>query len=137
MVGTTAVLNIAAGFGLLASSYGWYVENKIDKNQHYKPVCDISDHISCSKPIKSKYAKLLGVPNASLGVGFYSAVPILAVLKCNKLLLGGSALSLLFSAYGGYVSYKLKTLCPVCCVSHLANIALFVASYQRACCGAP
>jgi hypothetical protein len=73
------------GFGI--SLYTYLLEEKIKRVPDYKPVCDISDRISCTKPMKSPYATLFYFSNAIVGMVFYALVALLALLEMHKLLI--------------------------------------------------
>jgi hypothetical protein len=51
---TTIFLISAVGFGI--SVYAYFVEQALVNNQKYKAVCDLSDVISCTKPLLSPYS---------------------------------------------------------------------------------
>lgn len=96
-----------AGTGLCASLYSLYVEKRLEKNSTYKPLCDISDTISCSKPFMSPYTKLLGISNAYLGILVYSCVIALILLGYKQLVFYGASNSCsFFSFYGLYFVYR-------------------------------
>ena len=57
------VLLAVLGFGI--SLYTYITEQKVKLNPEYKPVCDLSDRISCSKPMKSQYANIFFLSNAA------------------------------------------------------------------------
>ncbi|MDZ4150874.1 vitamin K epoxide reductase family protein, partial [Methylicorpusculum sp.] len=69
--------------GFVVSLYAYFIEKKIAQNAAYKPFCDISATISCSKPILSSYGKLFGISNALLGVGYYFVFLVLLVLQAK------------------------------------------------------
>lgn len=121
------ILSIA---GLLVSLYGFYVELKLAKNPEYKPMCDISDMASCTKPFKSDFGKMLGVSNTLLGVFFYAGIALLTVLGYHQLVLIGVAAACIFSLFLAYILYfKIQTLCLICTVTYAINAGLLIASW--------
>ncbi|MCH6575124.1 MAG: hypothetical protein IH795_07960 [Bacteroidetes bacterium] len=52
-------ITILAILGLVVSAYAVYLEKKVKADPNYNPLCDISDKISCSKPIVSLYGGTL------------------------------------------------------------------------------
>lgn len=121
---------LIALIGAAISTYASIVEQKIKDNPEYKPACDLSDIISCSKPMASPYSKLFFVSNTWLGLAYYGCMIILAIMNYATiafyLACGGVAMSAVF-AYLLY--FKIKALCLVCTSIYLVNIALLVATY--------
>ena len=78
---------ILAVIGFCISVYAYIVEQKIKKNADYKPACDLSDRISCSKVIQSPYASLFSLSNAQAGVIYYILVAILALFRLKTVLI--------------------------------------------------
>lgn len=126
------ILSIAitalAGFAL--SLYGYFIEGKILQNPAYKPACDLSDRVSCSKPILSKYGKLFFVSNTLVGMGFYSLVFLLALLGLSQLIFLSACAALGASLVLAYILYfKVGSFCLLCHAIYFVNIVLFVLSY--------
>jgi len=116
--------------GVLLSIYAYHTEIKIRANKKYKPVCDISKNISCTKAFQSKYGKLFGVPNSLLGIFFYILIILLSFFSL-KIVFYLAILSVLGSTVLSYFSYyKLKTFCVVCTSIYIVNILLLIFSYQ-------
>ncbi len=111
------------GFGI--SLYTYLLEQKVKKMPHYKPMCDISDKISCTKPMKSFYASLFYVSNALLALIFYALIFILGMLQLKPFLmvivLGGCVMSC-FLAYLLY--FRIKSLCILCTALYVINFLL-------------
>lgn len=52
---TNFYINLFAFLGLLAALYSYYVKMRYLKDPHkYRAVCDINEHVSCSKVLSSK-----------------------------------------------------------------------------------
>lgn len=121
---------IIASLGALLSLYALKVERKMSTTQSYRAVCDLSDHISCSKAFSSPYGHVFGVPNSLLGLGFYAFVLAVSFTVYSAYLVYFTALSLLFSVYLAYLSYiKMKNYCLVCNGVYVINILLLVLSW--------
>jgi len=116
-----------ASLGFCISLYTYIIEKKIKETPEFKPVCDISDRISCSKPIKSSYSNIFFFSNAIVGMAFYVVVALLAILQVEWLLLlvtiGGSIVSC-FLAYLLY--FKVKSLCLLCTSLYIINFLLLL-----------
>jgi len=114
-----------AVIGILLSLYALYVEQKVRKNIHYKAFCDISDHISCTKAVGSRYGKLLYLPNAFFGVLFYILIILFWSLPELQFIL--ALVGLIISIVLAYISYILqKNFCLVCSTIYLVNILIFI-----------
>ena len=122
---------VLALLGLLVSFYAYRLEKKLKTDQNYKATCDISDTISCSKPILSEYGEIFGFSNALLGMLFYSLMAILAFMNKINLLFYLSIASLIASAFLAYLLYfRIKTLCLICTTIYAINILLFLVIYS-------
>lgn len=114
-------------FGFAISLYSFVLEQRLKTIPSYKPFCDISDRISCSKPLKSSYAHLFGFSNAALGVIFYALVCALAYLEATTLLFGVLLAGCIASCYLAYLLYvKIGSFCLVCTATYLINFAMLI-----------
>ncbi len=125
----TLVLIIAL-IGLAISIYGIKVEQSIQENKFYKPACDISNKISCSRPMLSEYNKMLGISNIWACALYYCVIiastfmelPILPLI----LSIVGCAVSVVFA----YILYfKIHSFCLICTSLYAINIALMIACF--------
>jgi len=143
------VLLYVAGIGL--STYAYYVEYQLEHQTDYKPMCDIDETISCSKPFNSTFGRGFGivgnlmgdeghplnVPNSVYGIGFYSFLGMLFILGGRSRFLAEFQFYLLIlancvSVYLGYLLYAvLKTLCVVCFATYIVNFLLLLIVYCR------
>lgn len=145
--------------GIALSVYALYVEHESSKaqmlDQEYEALCDIKWlGVSCSKVFNSKYGRMmsyfgivpnghtLDVPNAALGILFYSCVFILPYLKPipkqakKVLLMLAATLSCATSAFLGYILVTvLKDLCLVCTSTYVVNFFIFVLAARDLCAG--
>ncbi|ENN71153.1 vitamin K epoxide reductase complex subunit 1 [Dendroctonus ponderosae] len=121
--------------GLGLSLYSYTVELAMEGNKNYKPYCDISPHMSCTKAFGSSYGKGLGIfgensifnkPNSFFGIVFYSMVATLSLV--NSPITVTASLVLIISSnfaslYFMYVLYFiLKDLCLVCIGTYIVNV---------------
>ena len=110
----TLLLILLSFIGLCVSYYAYTVGQALKKDPNYKPVCNISDRISCTKPIESPYGKLLGVSNSILGLIFYPIMALLAVVANDISLLIIASGLLLFTIYLAYILFvKVRSLCII------------------------
>lgn len=127
--------------GLLAATIGMYIAIHIYQSKRGKRKLMCPRGHDCTKVVTSRYSKTLGVPNETLGVGYYVVVagffasvlafPILDtdVLQFSVAL--GALLGVLFSLYLLYVqAFKLRTWCIWCLIS--ACMTIFLASAASA-----
>ena len=125
-----SVISIAM-IGLVISAYGYFVESRIQADPTYKPACDISDIVSCSKPIRSKYGKLFLFSNTSLGFGYYTSMISLAAIDYAYLsfflAIGGICASAIF-AY--ILFFKIRAFCLICMSVYAVNVALLIATFM-------
>ena len=121
---------LLAAAGWLLSLYALFIEKRLKQNSHYKPFCDISDNISCTKPIMSQYGKLFGISNAFLGTGFYLLLFLVAWRGFAQATFWLSVIACLGSLIFAYILYiKVRTFCLICNALYLINIGLLISSY--------
>ncbi|MBR9699950.1 vitamin K epoxide reductase family protein [Candidatus Woesearchaeota archaeon] len=117
---------ILALIGLILSLYSLYVERRYAKKP-FRPICDISENISCTKAFSSKYGKHFNIPNPIYGIAFYSSLFLF-----QEYLLYLTALGVAISLYLAYISYiRQKNFCVICSLTYVINILLFIAAYLR------
>ena len=121
---------IVSIFGLLLSVYAFSVEKKTEKSKSYKPLCDISKNISCTKAFDSKYGSLTGISNSFAGIFFYLIVFLLAFFGQLNYIFYLAIISIIGSFYLVYTQItKIKSFCLVCSGIYLVNLLLLVFSY--------
>ncbi len=126
------VIMILAGVGFVLSVYGVYVERKIKQDPSYKPACDLSDMVSCSKPILSPYGNMFIVSNALIGSAFYAGVLVLALLGYKTLLLYAACAAVMGSVPLAYILYaKIKSVCLLCTAIYVVNIFMLVTVWRE------
>ncbi len=118
---------VFAFIGLFLSLYAFRIQKHLKRIPSYKPICDLSDRVSCSRALTSKESALLFLPNSFYGMFYYF---ILIICISESLILYAhilSTLALLVSMYLAYILYfKQKNFCLVCWAVHVINVVLFV-----------
>jgi len=132
-----------AGIGL--SAFALYVEKKMEEDENFVPMCDISEEISCSVVFSSKYARGFGLigpylgeehplnqPNPVYGVAFFSIMAFLSLFNRRFIATLQVLLSLASCAMSCYLGYLLhfviKSVCLICVATYAVNFLLFVFS---------
>ena len=120
-----------ASAGLLVSAYGYFIEKQIEKNPTYKPICDISEKISCSKPFLSPYGKVMNISNTVFGIIFYTTLLVFSVLEYKMFLFYLSIIAVAVSVYLAYILYfKIRSFCLLCSAIYGINLGLLLVSYS-------
>lgn len=128
------LLFILAIAGLFIASYSLY--------DHYQPlgkgVCNISEAINCDIVNKGPYSEFFGVPVALLGILFYLVLIFISGILVfrkekneffQKILIYISGFGVIFSlSLGVFVYYRLRAVCPVCILSYITIITIFILS---------
>lgn len=126
------IIYILAFIGFFVAAYAVSLERNIKGNRSYKPACDISDGISCSKVVNSPYSAIFGISNALLGVIYYALIIFFQAFGFTGMVFYMAALGSLFSLYLAFVLYtRIKTFCVVCTTSYIATFLLLVTSYYQ------
>jgi uncharacterized membrane protein len=86
----TTVISLSCLVGVLLSAYALLVEVKAEHDSKYEALCDISEHVSCTKVFMSEYGRGFGVigwmlgedsplnvPNSVFGIIFYTIIGVL------------------------------------------------------------
>jgi vitamin-K-epoxide reductase (warfarin-sensitive) len=88
--------------------------------------CDINSHWDCGIVNHSRYAEVLHIPVAAIGIAGYLALAVLALAERRLLTLLASATGCVFALYLTSIEYfHLQVWCLYCVISQLA-IALIV-----------
>ncbi|XP_046388368.1 vitamin K epoxide reductase complex subunit 1-like protein 1 [Ischnura elegans] len=134
--------------GILLSYYAYIVETKKEEDENYEAMCDISEHMSCSKAFSSRFGKGFGVigsvlgensvlnqPNSIYGILFYSIVGVLATLEsaaASRILFWVCLFSNLASIYLAYIlAFILHDFCVVCISTYIVNAVITFLAYFR------
>lgn len=90
------------------------------------------EHGGCAVLFRSPRARLLGIPNALLGLGLYALLAAGLVLEWPPILLAALTVpAVAMSAFLGYSLIVNRRECRICWVGHIANGVLFVALIFR------
>lgn len=86
--------------------------------------CDINSHWDCGVVNHSRYAELLHVPVAAIGIAGYLALALVALARRRGLTLAASVAGLAFALYLSSIeAYRLEVWCLYCVISQV-TIAL-------------
>jgi len=95
--------------------------------------CVESAEVNCDIVNTSEYSELMGIPIATLGIGFYATALVLVILAlrrregAHRLLLGAGVCSVLYSAFLFYISKtQLGFVCAWCIRLYAVNAALLI-----------
>ncbi|XP_020286610.1 vitamin K epoxide reductase complex subunit 1 [Pseudomyrmex gracilis] len=131
-----AGLVTACVIGLVLSYYAYLVETKREHDSSYEPMCDISEHISCTKVFMSEYGKGFGlmpknsmfnVPNSIYGLLFYTQMSIFSMINdyaFSGVVVALGLLSNIGSIYLAYLLYMFNDICVVCISTYVVNAAI-------------
>jgi len=123
---------ILAITGFIISFYAYFTETKLKEDASYKPVCDISERISCSKPLQSEYANLFFISNTIVGIIFYVSIAILAFFNMAAAIFYAAIASGVATIYLAYLLYfKVQSLCIVCTSLYVVNALILFFSYKE------
>ncbi|XP_069703144.1 vitamin K epoxide reductase complex subunit 1 [Periplaneta americana] len=136
-------IHLVCFFGLGLSYYAYVVETAKEHDENYVAMCDISEHMSCSKAFMSPYGKGFGLirhifgedsflnqPNSIGGMIFYVIIIGLNVVNnpsIVKLMTLLAAVSNLASVYLACILYfVLYDFCFVCVSTYVVNFLLLI-----------
>jgi len=117
-----SVLGVA---GVLVSAYVWY------KQVTSGPVLCLGP--GCAEVIRSRYGRLMGIPNGALGVAYFVSVALIPLLDAyipdlRPLAVLVTSLALVLYLYLAYLQvFVLRALCSWCLTSAGLTAAIFVA----------
>jgi uncharacterized membrane protein len=122
MVALSLIVGAAAALAALYGHYrvlpGWLTGPEI---------CRLEDG-GCAVLFRSPRARLLGVPNAALGVVMYALLAIGLILDWPPALLAFFTLpAVAMSVFLGYSLIVNGHQCRICWAGHIANVVLFAA----------
>ncbi|XP_018497422.1 vitamin K epoxide reductase complex subunit 1 [Galendromus occidentalis] len=142
---------VFCAMGIGVSMYALYVEvNKIT-TPAYKPMCDISEHVKCSRVLVSEYSRgfgLLGsffgadsplnMSNCAFGIVFYMIVFCLGFIHQPTVLyltVWFVVLAYVMSMYlMAVLIFVLSDFCVVCATIYAINTLLMLATFSRYSC---
>ncbi|XP_012220287.1 vitamin K epoxide reductase complex subunit 1-like protein 1 [Linepithema humile] len=148
-VGNSALRKLNTGIlsacviGLGLSYYAYVVETNKEQDDSYEALCDISEHISCTKVFMSEYGKGFGlipknsifnIPNSLYGLAFYTQVAILSMINnytCSAAVVVLGILSNIGSIYLAHILYIFNDICVVCISTYIVNAAITYFSIKK------
>ena len=109
--------------------YGVY-KNWIRPHQIWIPTfCELNSN-QCVSIVDTKYGRLLGLPNALIGIFLFLSYAIILICVALKyidpiipLYIGG--FTIIIGLYLVYGLYRLRVVCKVCLLVHLLNAIIF------------
>src|SRR5438105_14304268 len=108
------IIFILAILGLIIALYGITVERALKQDMQYKAACDISDTISCTRPMLSQYNSMLGISNSLAAAIYYAIIIALILLQQSQLLMFVITGGLIATAVFAYILYfKIRSLCLI------------------------
>jgi uncharacterized membrane protein len=127
LIALSLVVGICASMAALYGHYrvlpGWLTGPRI---------CQL-EHGGCAVLFRSPRARLLGVPNAALGILLYAVLAVGLLLGWPTTLLALLTLpAVAMSAFLGYSLIVNKRECRICWAGHIANATLFATLSARA-----
>ena len=126
------ILAMLAIIGLLTSVYTYYVEQKLNVDPNYKPICDISDKVSCSRTFQSQYANLFLVSNALAGLGYYALILLLHFFAATNLLFYLVLAGCMASIGLAYILlFKVKSYCLLCITTYVVNFLMLLVVWGK------
>ncbi|XP_054256934.1 vitamin K epoxide reductase complex subunit 1-like protein 1 isoform X2 [Macrosteles quadrilineatus] len=131
-------LRLVSLIGFVLAVYAYIVETSKEHNPSYVAMCDINEHMSCSRVFTSKYGRGFGLlyhlvgkdsvlnqPNSVGGMIFYIIMITLSYkdsVPVTKILIGLSVVSNIGSVYLAYILYfVLHDFCVVCVSTYVVN----------------
>lgn len=125
-----AVLVLLSGIGLYISLYFTLVYYRlVDANTAFVPSLCRMDEGTCQLVIRHPDARLSGLPNSILGIGFYVLVMLVGIGVDGEVLFLFARwiawAAVLLAVYLVYsLFFKMKRACPLCLVSHGISLAI-------------
>lgn len=127
MIGTAFILAL---IGIMVCVYLIHIEQQLTHNPQYKPLCNISDKISCTQPIQSPYRAIFGISNAKAGIVYYALILICILGGFTAVLKGLVIAGLGASLYCAYILFfKIRVLCILCVLIYIINGALALTTF--------
>lgn len=122
---------LIASVGLLISAYAFFIEQKIKQYPNYKPFCDISENISCTKRIKSSSRQLFRMSDSITGMLFYAFIIFLTWTNYVTLIFYAALAAGFISLYLAYILFtEIKSFCLLCVSIYVINILLIITSWN-------
>lgn len=132
------VIGLLSALGFLISAYfaSIYHANVPFMRHSIPKFCRI-ESTTCSTLLQTPESRLFGVPNFDLGILFYTALLVSAVLpalwsQLHTMLILGSTVTVATGFYLSYVLvFRLHIPCTLCFASHVINLLIFILLFGR------
>lgn len=144
------MIDLLGFIGSMVCLYTICVEHRASrkkKDASFNEYCDLSNRISCSAVLTSKYAYMMGnlfnlpdshplnLSNSHYGLLYYTFImlfPYLPIPYANWVLIALTAGSIIFSVVLSYCMFVLlKNICLMCIAIHVINVALFFIAINK------
>jgi uncharacterized membrane protein len=136
----TALVGLAL-VGLLVSLYLTYVHHRLQREPGWRSACAFTEAISCDTVLSSPYGSIAGTPLSAVGAWFYAVLAIVALAGLRRagershpsgatFLLVASSLACLVSVGLAALSVSIGSLCPLCAVLYVVNVAMLLVSWH-------
>ncbi|KAF4514165.1 UNVERIFIED_CONTAM: hypothetical protein B566_EDAN019262 [Ephemera danica] len=134
--------------GLVLCWYAFVVEMTKELDEKYEALCDISEHMSCSRVFMSRYGKGFGLiglivgddsawnqPNPIFGAALYIAILMMTQCHTSRWALTQVVLCAIINAGSLYLAcilyFVLHDFCVVCVSTYLVNLVLLLLAWKR------
>src|ERR1051325_2342789 len=139
---SSTVRRLALAFallGLAVSLEAGYVHYRMLRDPLYTSFCDVSATVSCTQAYASRFGTVAGVPVSVFGaIWFVFVLLLLLAAQLGSQVVADSITGYLFALstvalgvvmYLAYASFFiLRTLCPLCLLTYVAVVGLYVIS---------
>lgn len=132
------VLACSGALGAFASAQLLLAELHLARHPDEALTCDVSAHFGCSTFLNAWQGHLLGVPNALLGLAFFSGLIALGLVyilgsrpRLEPLLGIGAACGTVALIWFAYQSVGAGVLCPWCLAAWIATVPFIVLTAAR------
>jgi uncharacterized membrane protein len=115
----------AAGGAMIAIYFVTVTYGIIRPDVRWIPSFCRVDELTCMRIIRSPMARVLGIPNAVVGLAYYTAI---IVLPLDKFLVPILVASIFSVGLGMYLTHvllkKLRIMCTLCFTAHIINLVI-------------
>lgn len=137
-----ALLAVRRAWGLVLAAFagvatsGWLYVEHAQLKAGAVTTCGVSAAINCTEAARSVYSEMFGIPIALIGVGYFTAMALLAVRhaagsspRAPAVLLPLATLAVAYDVFLAWVTFtRLEAVCPLCVTTWALNLLLLVGS---------
>lgn len=127
--------------GVAVSLYLTYIHHRLRLEPGWRSACAFNDVISCDTVLTSPYGSVAGTPLAAVAAWFYFVTAFVAAAAFRRngrrslpspaaILLIASSMATAISVVLAALSVSIGSLCPLCAVLYVVNIALLLVSWR-------